>query len=103
MGGNIGQGSDTMAKKEILFRRTSSFGEGDVSEASFIDMLKSNSKKSSAPESHATTGADSSDGMQGGRAGKKKGKKGRQIDPALLGFKVTSNRILMGEIQRVED
>ncbi|GLT86732.1 hypothetical protein SLE2022_048510 [Rubroshorea leprosula] len=102
-GGNIGQGSDTMAKKEIRFRRTSSFGEGDVSEASFIDMLKSNSKKSSAPEAHATTGADTSDGTQGGRTGKKKGKKGRQIDPALLGFKVTSNRILMGEIQRVED
>jgi len=40
---------------------------------------------------------------QSGRNGKKKGKKGRQINPALLGFKVTSNRILMGEIHRVDD
>ncbi|GKU92820.1 hypothetical protein SLEP1_g6495 [Rubroshorea leprosula] len=103
-GGNIGsQGSDTTAKKEARFRHTSSYGEGDVSEASFIDMLKSNSKKSAVPEAHATTGAESSDGTQGGRSGKKKGKKGRQIDPALLGFKVTSNRIMMGEIQRLED
>uniref|UniRef100_A0A2N9IEK7 Uncharacterized protein n=1 Tax=Fagus sylvatica TaxID=28930 RepID=A0A2N9IEK7_FAGSY len=31
------------------------------------------------------------------------GKKGRQIDPALLGFKVSSNQIMMGEIQRLED
>jgi hypothetical protein len=34
---------------------------------------------------------------------KKKGKKGKVVDPSLLGFSVTSNRILMGEIQHVED
>ncbi len=34
---------------------------------------------------------------------KKKGKKGKVVDPSLLGFSVASNRILMGEIQRIED
>ncbi|KAL5827156.1 hypothetical protein ACOSQ3_018990 [Xanthoceras sorbifolium] len=106
-GGNpVSQGSDTMAagKKEMRFRRTSSCSDTDVSETSFIDMLKSNTKKSVAPEAHTSGGIpESSDGTQGGRSGKKKGKKGRQIDPALLGFKVTSNRIMMGEIQRIDD
>lgn len=53
-----------------------------------------------------TTGGgleSAADSSQGARSGKKKGKKGRQIDPALLGFKVTSNRIMMGEIQRLDD
>ncbi|XP_050208555.1 protein ESSENTIAL FOR POTEXVIRUS ACCUMULATION 1-like [Mercurialis annua] len=96
------QGADmASSKKDVRFRRTSSCGDADVSEPSFIDMLKSNAKKIPAPEGHMTT--EASDGGQGGRGGKKKGKKGRQIDPALLGFKVTSNRIMMGEIQRIED
>ena len=100
------QGSDNMAsgKKDMRFRRTSSCGDADVSEASFIDMLKSNAKKTAPVEAHSTAGfSETTDGTQGGRGGKKKGKKGRQIDPALLGFKVTSNRIMMGEIQRIED
>ncbi|KAK6280343.1 hypothetical protein POUND7_020610 [Theobroma cacao] len=90
-------------KKDVRFRRTSSCSDAAVSEASFIDVLKK-------PVLHgteaATNGAalEPSDGVsQAGRSGKKKGKKGRQIDPALLGFKVTSNRIMMGEIQRLDD
>ncbi|XP_022768947.1 uncharacterized protein LOC111312697 isoform X2 [Durio zibethinus] len=35
--------------------------------------------------------------------GKKKGKKGKKVSPAVLGFNVVSNRIMMGEIQTVED
>ncbi|EOX99726.1 PERQ amino acid-rich with GYF domain-containing protein 1, putative [Theobroma cacao] len=103
--GNVANHLDiaASAKKEMRFRRTSSYGDGDVSEASFIDMLKSNAKKNATAEVHGTAGPESSDGTQGGRGGKKKGKKGRQIDPALLGFKVTSNRIMMGEIQRIDD
>lgn len=106
-GGNlVNQGADstTFGKKDVRFRRTSSCGDADVSEPSFIDMLKSNAKKTTASEVQMTAaGSESSDGTQGGRSGKRKGKKGRQIDPALLGFKVTSNRIMMGEIQRIED
>lgn len=62
-------------------------------------------KKPVHPEADPSNGAafESSDGAPSGRGGKKKGKKGRQIDPALLGFKVSSNRIMMGEIQRLED
>ncbi|GAB2248135.1 hypothetical protein Droror1_Dr00008017 [Drosera rotundifolia] len=85
--------------KDARFRRTSSCIDADVSEPSFIDMLKSNTKKPPQPDAHA----DSVDGAQVARSGKKKGKKGRQIDPKLLGFKVTSNRIMMGEIQRIDD
>lgn len=91
-------------KKEMQFRRTSSCSDADSSEPSFIDMLKSNTKKTIPPDVHSSTAnSESSEGSQGGRSGKKKGKKGRQIDPNLLGFKVTSNRIMMGEIQRVDD
>jgi hypothetical protein len=35
--------------------------------------------------------------------GKKKGKKGKKVSPLVLGFNVVSNRIMMGEIQTVED
>ena len=34
---------------------------------------------------------------------KKKGKKGKKVSPAVLGFNVVSNRIMMGEIQTLED
>ncbi|XP_021976220.1 protein ESSENTIAL FOR POTEXVIRUS ACCUMULATION 1 isoform X1 [Helianthus annuus] len=91
----------TAGKKDVRFRRTSSCSDADVPEtASFSDMLKSNAKKDN--NAAAAAALESADG-QGGKTGKKKGKKGRQIDPALLGFKVTSNRIMMGEIQRIED
>lgn len=35
--------------------------------------------------------------------GKKKGKRGKKVSPSVLGFNVVSNRIMMGEIQTVED
>ncbi|KAA0039835.1 putative PERQ amino acid-rich with GYF domain-containing protein 1 [Cucumis melo var. makuwa] len=97
----VNQENMAAMKKEMRFRRSSSCSDSDVSETSFIDMLK----KTAPQESHLTTAGvpEPSDGMQGGKGGKKKGKKGRQIDPALLGFKVTSNRIMMGEIQRLDD
>ncbi|XP_047255004.1 uncharacterized protein LOC107847465 isoform X1 [Capsicum annuum] len=90
----------TSGKKDGRFRRTASCSDADVSETSFSDMLKSNTKKPIAQEAHASEALDAT---QHARSGKKKGKKGRQIDPSLLGFKVTSNRIMMGEIQRIED
>ncbi|XWS39352.1 hypothetical protein CRYUN_Cryun18bG0045400 [Craigia yunnanensis] len=104
-GVNLANHSDiaAAAKKEMHFRRTSSYGDGDVSEASFIDILKSTAKANAMPQVNGQVGPEPSDGTQGGRGGKKKGKKGRQIDRALLGFKVTSNRIMMGEIQRIDD
>uniref|UniRef100_M0ZQT0 GYF domain-containing protein n=1 Tax=Solanum tuberosum TaxID=4113 RepID=M0ZQT0_SOLTU len=100
-GGNAANqvaGAATSVKKDGRFRRTASCSDADVSETSFSDMLKSNAKKPTAQEAHASEAIDATH-----RSGKKKGKKGRQIDPALLGFKVTSNRIMMGEIQRIED
>ncbi|KAL6570873.1 hypothetical protein OROGR_000423 [Orobanche gracilis] len=100
-------GSNNMeasGRKDAQFRRTSScIDTTDVMETSFSDMLKSSARKPQTPETHVSA-SESSDGtMVGARNNKKKGKKGRQIDPALLGFKVTSNRIMMGEIQRIDD
>ncbi|KAL5581407.1 hypothetical protein UlMin_013849 [Ulmus minor] len=80
--------------KDARFRRTSSYTDAAVSEASFIDMLRK-------PVTSEADAMELSDGAM--RSVKKKGKKGRQIDPALLGFKVSSNRIMMGEIHRIED
>lgn len=34
--------------------------------------------------------------------GKKKGKKGKKVSAAVLGFNVVSNRIMMGEIQNID-
>ncbi|XWS30524.1 hypothetical protein CRYUN_Cryun24cG0125300 [Craigia yunnanensis] len=89
-------------KKDVGFRRTSSCNNAAVSEASFIEILKKPVLQGT--EAVNAAALEPSDGVsQAGRSGKKKGKKGRQIDPALLGFKVTSNRIMMGEIQRLDD
>ncbi|XWS43986.1 hypothetical protein CRYUN_Cryun15aG0006000 [Craigia yunnanensis] len=91
------------AKKDVRFRRTSSCNDAAVSEASFMDILKK-PVLLHGTEAAKGTALEPSDGVsQAGRSGKKKGKKGKQIDPALLGFKVTSNRIMMGEIQRLDD
>ncbi|XP_073261729.1 uncharacterized protein [Populus alba] len=96
-------GGDTQASgmKEVRFRRTASYNDTGITETSFIDVLK----KPVFSEAEAANAAalESSDGSLTGRSGKKKGKKGRQIDPALLGFKVSSNRIMMGEIQHLDD
>ncbi|XP_044474434.1 protein ESSENTIAL FOR POTEXVIRUS ACCUMULATION 1-like isoform X2 [Mangifera indica] len=48
---------------------------------------------------------DNSVGPNGGSkgGGKKKGKKGKKVSPSVLGFNVVSNRIMMGEIQTVEE
>ncbi|CAO2829004.1 unnamed protein product [Amaranthus hypochondriacus] len=103
LGGNTTVQAPDTSKKDMRFRRTNSCSDSDVSDTSFIDMLRSNAKKPPQPDAHATGTSESYDATHGGKSGKKKGKKGRQIDPALLGFRVTSNRIMMGEIQRIED
>ncbi|KAL4354287.1 hypothetical protein GQ457_06G034210 [Hibiscus cannabinus] len=93
--------TEATAKKDAVVR-TSSFNDAAVSEASsFMEILK---KPVHFYETEAAAFEPTSDAAsQAPRSGKKKGKKGRQIDPSLLGFKVTSNRILMGEIQRLDD
>lgn len=81
-------------KQDTRFHRTSS-SDADIGEPSFSDMLKSTKKSISELENPEAGSV--------GKNVKKKGKKGRQMDPSLLGFKVHSNRILMGEIQRLDD
>ncbi|XP_047312473.1 uncharacterized protein LOC124915754 [Impatiens glandulifera] len=90
-------GNPSCSRKDVGFRRTSSYTDGDS--ASFSEMLKSNANHNN--KLHGEVGLEAAEGKAViGQGGKKKGKKGRQIDPALLGFKVTSNRNLMGQIQR---
>ncbi|KAL8217672.1 hypothetical protein R6Q57_021045 [Mikania cordata] len=43
------------------------------------------------------------DGGSAKGGSKKKGKKGKKVSPAVLGFNVVSNRIMMGEIETIED
>ncbi|GMI98137.1 hypothetical protein like AT1G24300 [Hibiscus trionum] len=98
--------TEAAAKKDAVMRRASSFNDAAVSEASsFIEILKKpvhfHETEAAAYGSAFEPTSDAT--SQPPRSGKKKGKKGRQIDPALLGFKVTSNRILMGEIQHLDD
>ncbi|XP_059636440.1 protein ESSENTIAL FOR POTEXVIRUS ACCUMULATION 1 [Cornus florida] len=71
-------------------RKATEYGAGDVSSdnAGFGDSDQGNPM---APDGS----------MKGG--GKKKGKKGKKVSPSVLGFNVVSNRIMMGEIQTVED
>ncbi|KAE8706298.1 Isoeugenol synthase 1 [Hibiscus syriacus] len=88
-------------QKAVHFRRTSSCNDAAVSEASFMEILKKPVLRGT--EAANNTCLEPSDGVLQAGHGKKKGKKGRQIDPALLGFKVTCNRIMMGEIQRLDD
>jgi hypothetical protein len=49
----------------------------------------------------AARGGTSAD-MEMGGGGKKRGKKGKKVSAAVLGFNVVSNRIMMGEIQNVD-
>ncbi|KAK9271198.1 hypothetical protein L1049_026788 [Liquidambar formosana] len=71
-------------------RKVSGFSAGDINSdnAGVADFDRDN-----------TIGSDGS--TKGG--GKKKGKKGKKVSPSVLGFNVVSNRIMMGEIQTLED
>ena len=52
------------------------------------------------PATAARGGTSADMELDGG--GKKKGKKGKKVSAAVLGFNVVSNRIMMGEIQNVD-
>ena len=51
----------------------------------------------------AELGSNNADGGTIKVVGKKKGKKGKKISSDVLGFNVVSNRIMMGEIQTIDD
>ncbi|KAG8389942.1 hypothetical protein BUALT_Bualt01G0031600 [Buddleja alternifolia] len=71
-------------------RKTTSSGVGDMT-SDFVDVV--------GPDTGSMTANDGP--AKGG--GKKKGKKGKKVSSAVLGFNVVSNRIMMGEIQTVDD
>jgi hypothetical protein len=70
---------------EMAFRAPSARGDG---------AARSN------PGVAARGGTSADMEMDGG--GKKRGKKGKKVSAAVLGFNVVSNRIMMGEIQNVD-
>ncbi|GMH13886.1 hypothetical protein Nepgr_015727 [Nepenthes gracilis] len=69
----------------------------EVTAAGAGDMISDNAGAGNY-DGDIMTGADGS-----AKGGKKKGKKGKKVSPSALGFNVVSNRIMMGEIQTVED
>ncbi|CAI9283206.1 unnamed protein product [Lactuca saligna] len=109
-----GEGQDSKGSKRcssssdninILVRHPSSSSsshEGGLCEVESTFRERELRKPPSPDLEGATEGHNSKTGGGGG-GGKKKGKKGRQIEPTLLGFKVTSNRIMIGEIQCIQD
>ncbi|XP_019058162.1 PREDICTED: uncharacterized protein LOC104814161 [Tarenaya hassleriana] len=58
---------------------------------------------SSQRENDNLASANENDGFSKAGGGKKKGKKGKKVSPSVLGFNVVSNRIMMGEIQTIDD
>ncbi|XP_010540354.1 PREDICTED: uncharacterized protein LOC104814159 [Tarenaya hassleriana] len=58
---------------------------------------------SSQGENDSLASASENDGFSKAGGGKKKGKKGKKVSPSVLGFNVVSNRIMMGEIQTIDD
>lgn len=98
-------------RKELLPRKVLSqfFAESeavikDKTDASAVRKVDTSLEKS-VQYSRKEAEADIYEGQNdGSKAVKKKGKKGKKVvDPSLLGFSVASTRILMGEIQHVED
>ncbi|XP_019432824.1 PREDICTED: uncharacterized protein LOC109339763 isoform X1 [Lupinus angustifolius] len=63
-------------------------------------MLSTNAAPAAAADMQDV---DNTEGSSKGGGGKKKGKKGKKVSPSVLGFNVVSNRIMMGEIQTIED
>ena len=83
-------------------------GESKVIQRYFDDNNNDNKRWWHGAAGTASANADIQDVdyTEGGSSkggGKKKGKKGKKVSPSVLGFNVVSNRIMMGEIQSVED
>ncbi|CAM6016332.1 unnamed protein product [Sphagnum balticum] len=102
--GNMRQGTQASSKPVVLMSRTASDSDSLLLPTS--GKTPERSKSSTADinrflEEEAPVDMENSANNAGGD--KKKGKKGKVVDPSLLGFSVASNRILMGEIQRIED
>ncbi|KAI0525224.1 hypothetical protein KFK09_004617 [Dendrobium nobile] len=85
------------------------FLSSEIIEMAFQSRKSSKAKdEKQSQASHGTRiprnlDAEIDDGVEGSSKGKKKGKKGKKVSPTLLGFNVVSNRIMMGEIQTIED
>lgn len=80
-----------VASKNQNNEKSYASGVGNTAASNFVDGLGLD-----------TGGVVATDGGAKG-GGKKKGKKGKKVSPSVLGFNVVSNRIMMGEIQSVED
>ena len=69
-----------------------------------VGISESKSKPKQGNEVDEEADLETNGQVLGSRNGKKKAKKVKKIvDPSLLGFNMTSSRILMGDIQHVDD
>ncbi|KAG0446958.1 hypothetical protein HPP92_028598 [Vanilla planifolia] len=94
--------SSTIAPKDTRFRRTSSH-DADAPEASFIDVIKNNTKKP-ATESEVHSGAhDLAETGHGAKERQEEGEEGEANRSVLLGFKGPQQSHHDGEIQRPDD
>lgn len=71
-------------------RKTHNSGTGDMT-SDIVGYGSSDQNTGTAPDGTGKGG------------GKKKTKKGKKVSPSVLGFNVVSNRIMMGEIQTLEE
>lgn len=103
-------------KKEFVRRKEQLPSDGNVSSSDREDtdaFFSSNGKKVDRSKSGTMdmarllkedTGSGELESTASPGSGKKKNKKGKKVvDPSLLGFSVTSNRIMMGEIHHLDD
>lgn len=76
----------------------------EVVEIAFQSKGSGVGTRNNASEDYYNTGSASNEGFSK-VGGKKKAKKGKKVNlsASVLGFNVVSNRIMMGEIQSIED
>lgn len=89
------------------FLNYKSFLSADVLEMAFqANLPRTNTAGASggAGGTHASgTNFSGTTAREPDAASKKKTKKGKKVNPAVLGFSVVSNRIMMGEIQSADE
>lgn len=97
------------AKHEFIdkFLNYKSFLSSDVLEMAFQpNLTRTSTAGTSAGAGGARVSGTNFSGTaarESDAASKKKTKKGKKVSPSVLGFSVVSNRIMMGDIQNVDE
>ena len=81
--------------KEFALRKKAARGLGESRDWQKAGRGNKGKDSDAAPE-------EDSDGFTQSKSKRKSGKKGKSLDPTMLGFSVESSRIMQGELQFVE-